>query len=409
MTFQITLLAVTLLIVLSGLVVIKIESINLTEPVVAILAGILIGPYVLNVIDMKTWEHPEHFMEVASKLTISMALMASAYRISDKYPFKFAKTQSFILLLIMPLMWLLSGLLAYLVFDFPWGLALLLGAVITPTDPVVSSTIVSSKFANKLLPPRIRHSISFESGANDGLALPLVLLMLFILEYTQHGNTMEWVLKVIGWETLGAIFMGLFLGHFFGRLVHMCHKKNLMDSKSLLSFSIAFGFMVLALVEIIQANGIIAVFAAGIALNLVISSNEELEEEKIQEMIERLFTIPIYFFLGIFLPIDEWFEAGWKILAFGFLIMLFRRMPAFLLLKPLLKKFKGIPDILILGWFGPIGVAAIFYAMQVLKKTPYHEVWVMGSFVIFLSTLIHGFTSLPLSKLYARYTNQTSD
>jgi NhaP-type Na+/H+ or K+/H+ antiporter len=69
---------------------------------------------------MKSWEKPEHFMELASQLTISMALMATAYRINDDYIRNFKRTQSIILLLIMPLMWLLSGLTAYLVFNMPW-------------------------------------------------------------------------------------------------------------------------------------------------------------------------------------------------------------------------------------------------------------------------------------------------
>lgn len=409
MDFYFTMIAVTLLIVLSGLVVLKVQSLNLTEPLIAMLVGMVIGPYVLDFIDMRTWEHPERFMELASQLTISMALMATAYRVNDEYLFNFGRTQSIILLLIMPLMWLLSGLIAYLVFQMPWGLAFLIGAVITPTDPVVSSTIVSGKLAKKLLPSQIRETISFEAGANDGLAFPLVLLMLFILGYTHSDNTIEWILKVIGWETLGAILIGAFLGFFFGKLMHLAHRKEFMNSKSLLSFSMAFAFFILSLVEAIKANGIIAVFAAGIMLNQVISSNEELEEEKIQEMMERIFTVPIYFFLGIFLPIDEWFEVGWKIVWFALLIMFFRRLPAFILLKPFLKKFRSWYDIFVLGWFGPIGVAAIFYAMYVLKETPYQQVWVVGSFVIFISTLIHGFTSLPLSKLYAKKTTKTSE
>lgn len=216
-------------------------------------------------------------------------------------------------------------------------------------------------------------------------------------------------MQVIVWDSLGAIGVGVLLGYIFGKLLYFAHKKGYMNSKSLLSFSIAFGFFILAFVEVIKANGIIAVFAAGIMLNREISDNVELKEERAQEMMERMFTIPIFFFLGIFLPIDEWFEIGWRIVLFGFLILFFRRMPAFIILKPFFKKFKGWYDLLIMGWFGPVGVAAIFYAMDVLKKTPYQQVWVIGSFVIFFSTIVHGFTSLPLSKLYARLTSHPSE
>jgi sodium/hydrogen antiporter len=400
MEFHYVLLVVSLLIVIGGLFILRIRSLSLTEPMLAMLSGILLGPHMLSFVNMEAWGDPEHFMELASMLTISMALMATAYRVKDDYLNQFGREQAVILLLVMPLMCISSGLMAYLVFDLPLGLAFLIGAVVTPTDPVVSSTIVSGKQAEKYLPRRIRDTISFESGANDGLAFPLVLLMLLILGYAKTDSISAWVLKVIGWETLGAILIGLFLGYGFGKLLHLAHRKQWMNSQSLLSFSLAFGFLVLSLVETVKANGIIAVFAAGVMLNQEISSKEELEEEKIQEMMERIFTIPIYFFFGLFIPVEAWFDIGWKVVLFGLLTLCFRRLPAFILLKPLLRKLKGWYDVLILGWFGPIGVAAIFYAMHVLKETPYQQVWEIVSFVIFISTLMHSLTSLPFSRLY---------
>ncbi len=55
-----------------------------------------------------------------------------------------------------------------------------------------------------------------------------------------------------------------------------------------------------------------------------------------------------------------------------------------------------------MGWFGPIGIGALFYAMLVLKETPYQVVWEISSFVIFFSTVVHGLTSIPFSRLYAK-------
>ncbi len=403
MDFHLALALVAFLVVISGLLVIKLQSVNLTQPLIAMAAGLLVGPYVLDVVYMQSWQDPEHFMKLASEFTISMALMATAYRLDAGYLQRFARTQAVILGLVMPLMWLLSGLIAHLALGMSWGLALLLGAVITPTDPVVSATIVSGKTAEKLLPARIRDTISFESGANDGLAFPLVGLMLFILGYTSSDHLSGWFVRVVLWETLAAISIGLLSGYVFGRLMHMAHQKGWMNPKALLSFTIAFALMVLGFVEVIHANGIIAVFAGALILHRTLSNNEVLKEEKVQEMMERIFTVPVYFFLGIFLPVEAWLKAGWPLLVFGVLIMLFRRIPAFVLLRPLFRQCKSWPDLLLLGWFGPVGVAAIFYAMHVLEETPYRQVWVMGSFIIFLSTLVHGVSSLPFSKLYARF------
>ena len=401
MDFQLILMVVSLLLILSGLLVTKIQRLYLTGPMVAMLVGAGLSPYGLNIIDMNQWNDAPRFMELASMLTMSMALMATAYKVSNRYPIDYKWTQAVILLLGMPLMFLLSGLIAYWVFDLPLAVAFLLGAVITPTDPVISSTIVSGRFAEKLLPSAIRQTISFESAANDGLAFPLVLMMLFILGYSSSDQVGEWLLHAVGWETLGAIAVGIVVGYGFGTCMHLAHQRGWMNHTALLSFSIAVSFFVLSLVQMLQANGIIAVFAAGLMVNQAVSKNEVLKEKDVQEMIERLFTIPVFFFFGIFLPIDAWLAVGWPLLLFASLIMLFRRLPAFLVMKPLLPKFKSWYDLLFIGWFGPIGVAALFYAMHVLKETPYQVVWEVSSFVIFFSTLIHGLTSIPFSRLYA--------
>ena len=185
MDFQWILLIVSSLVVVSGLLVIKIERLYLTEPLLAMLVGIAVSSLGFKTISTSEGETQVRFLEIASQLTISLSLMAAAYKIPRNYPSSFGKSQAVILLLVMPLMFLASGLIAYCVFSFPLAVAFLVGAVITPTDPVVSSTIVSGKFAEKLLPASLRHTLSFESAANDGLAYPLVLLVLFVLG---HGE-----------------------------------------------------------------------------------------------------------------------------------------------------------------------------------------------------------------------------
>lgn len=404
MDFYPILLTISLLIVVSGLLVIKIERWLLTEPIVAMLLGALLSPYALDLIDPQQWGDTHRFLKLAAMLTISMSLMSAAYQLPPNYPIEYKKTQAVILLLIMPLMFALSGILAYWTLDLPLALAFLVGAVITPTDPVVSATIVSGKFAEKYLPDSIRHTITFESAANDGLAYPLVMMMLFILGYYDADSTWEWLLRAVGWETIGAAAMGLAIGYGLGRAVHAAHQRGWMNDETLLSFTVAFGFLVLSLVEVMQANGILAVFAGGFMVLRCISQREELRESHVQEMMKRLFTIPIFFLFGLMLPLNEWLDVGWPLLLFGGLVMLLRRLPAFVLLRPLLPRFRHRSDIFFLGWFGPVGVAALFYTMHVLENTPYREVWPIVSFVIFVSTLIHGLTSLPLSRWYARKT-----
>jgi hypothetical protein len=98
---------------------------------------------------------------------------------------------------ILRIMWLVSGLLVYVIFGLPFWEAMLVGAVITPSDPVVSTSVVTGKVAEENLPERIRNSLSTESVANDGLAYPFVLLPILILTKTPTEALSEWLIRVL--------------------------------------------------------------------------------------------------------------------------------------------------------------------------------------------------------------------
>jgi NhaP-type Na+/H+ or K+/H+ antiporter len=134
--------------------------------------------------------------------------------------------------------------------------------------------------------------------------------------------------------------------------------------------------------------------------NRQIKQEEDLEEEKIQESIERLFTIPVFFLVGLLLPWKGWADIGLPLVLFVTAVLLLRRIPAIILLKPFLREISRWPRVLLIGWFGPIGVAALFYAVLSVKKTGYDDALPITMAVITASVLIHGLTSVPFSRLY---------
>lgn len=129
---------------------------------------------------------------------------------------------------------------------------------------------------------------------------------------------------------------------------------------------------------------------------MVVGGQERAEEEGVQEAVDRFFTLYIFVLLGLALPWQSWWELGWKGVALPIAILLLRRLPAILLLHPLLNKLKKLPDALFLGWFGPIGVAAIFYAFLALREAGVEEAWSIGSLVICVSIVAHGLRAVPL-------------
>ena|SRR5688572_29367250 len=112
----------------------------------------------------------------------------------------------------MPLMWIVSGLLVYLILGLPFWVAVLIGAIITPTDPVVASSIVAGGVAERNLPSSLRCAISAESGFNDGLALPFVVLPVLVLteppgEVLGHWLTHTVLLEIVGVAVVAAVLL----------------------------------------------------------------------------------------------------------------------------------------------------------------------------------------------------------
>ncbi len=99
---------------------------------------------------------------------------------------------------------------------------------------------------------------------------------------------------------------------------------------------------------------------------------------------------------------------GWAGLLLALAVLLLRRLPAVLALKPLLGRVGGTRDALFLGWFGPIGVAALFYATFSVNKAGVEEAWVIGSLIICASIIVHGLSATPLTRLYGRHARNDS-
>ncbi|APG61010.1 cation:proton antiporter [Christiangramia salexigens] len=403
MDYMLIIFFASLLLLASGAFFKWLENIFLTGPLIALMVGIILGPEVIGLLDLKNSRQDE-ILKIACEFTIAMALMATALRI----PVNFIKNNLFSQLMVLfPGMLMMCGLSSLIFYHILGSLSLtesfLIGAVITPTDPVVASTLVTGDKAKKYMPAKLRHTISFESGGNDGLAFPLVVMSILLFNSgVQEFSIEKYLLNDILYSTVLCSVLAYYTGNIFGKLMHFTNKRGIMNKKSLFPFSMALSFLLLSGFNLIDMNGILAVFAGGIGFTKHINHNEDLKEERIQESMERIFTIPVFFLLGIILPWQEWIKLGWTSAYLIAGILLFRRLPAILLISPFImrKQFK-FRDCLILGWFGPIGAAALYYALHVKKQTGFEDIWTYTSLIVFGSTLAHGLTSFPFEKLYA--------
>lgn len=379
----------------------------ISDASVAMLAGIAVGPFGLGWLDLARWGEPLVIIEQASRLTVAIGLMGVALRLRREAIKTLLRPIVLLLTLGMLGMWLVSSLLAGWLLGLSLWAALLLGAVITPTDPVVSSSIVTGQFANRNLPLRVRDTLSAESGSNDGLAYGFVMLPMLMLGHAPDQALHRWLIESVLIGIVGAAAVGAGIGFAAAKLLRFSERHNLVASTSLLGYSVAFSLLTLGLAKLAHTDGILAVFVAGLTFNLLSDKREEHEEENIQEAVAKLFTLPMFVIFGVALPMDHWVELGWPLVWLAVLALLLRRPPIVLLLRRLWRPFLNRHDTAFLGWFGPVGIAAIYYAALAHSHLHDPQYWYAASAVIFASILLHGVTAAPFTRLYARRPSAT--
>jgi NhaP-type Na+/H+ or K+/H+ antiporter len=403
--FNIALATVGLLILVLGLFSGLIKNrLYLSEPLLALVFGLLMGPAGFNLLQLSAWGNPLTILEQAARLTLGLTLVGTALRLPDRYFFEQWRSIATLLTFGMLSMWLISGFLVYWLLDVPVWSALLLGAVVTPTDPVLASAIVTGKVAEENIPARVRHLLSAEAGANDGLAFLLVAFPLLCLTRSPGEALHHWVTRSLLREVLLAVVVGVGIGYAAGRLQQWIQRvfARDLDYTSLMTVALALSVSVLGVVPLLGGNGILATFAAGVAFNSIVHGQHAADQERIQEQVKRFFDLPVFVLLGSTLPWSEWQALGWNGVLLAGAILLLRRMPALLVLRRVIGQFHNAREALLTGWFGPIGIAALFYATLAVRQTEDDLVWVVGSLLICASIVAHGISATPLTKWWGR-------
>jgi sodium/hydrogen antiporter len=375
----------------------RLRHLPLSEPVLALLAGVLLGPELLGVLTVPPLTEDLTWMHTATRLLLAISVMSVALR----YPIGDASAQLrpvlLLLAVVMPVMAVVTAGLAAAVLGVGLGAAALIGAALCPTDPVLASSVVTGGPAEEDLPARNRQILSLESGANDGLALPLVLVAVAVAGTGGLGTALGESL----WQVAGAVLLGIGLGWLGARALRAGEEHGSTDAGPRLLFTAVLAFAVLGAAGLIHVDGILAVFVAGLAFNRVARGPDRTDDVPIDEAVNRFLVLPMFLGLGVVLPWAAWVELGWRGPALAIGVLLLRRLPVVWLLRHPLG--LGRPDAAFLGWFGPIGVSALFYlALEAERLAVDPVVLAAGSLVVAASTVVHGVSSAPGRVLYRR-------
>jgi sodium/hydrogen antiporter len=375
-----------------------------SENILALLIGVLVGPVAFGWIDLADWGDQHLIIERVAEIALAIALMEIALRLPKREFLHHLKSYVILLGALMPLMWLSTGLLVWLLLDLPFWVSMLIGAILTPTDPIVASSVVTGPVAERYLPTRLRDTLWAESGANDGLAYPFVALALLVVGSSFSDSVGEWIYSVILYETAGAAIIGAAIGYGAAQLLMWAESRHTIENQSFRTFTLALSITTLGVTALAGTKGLLGVFVAGIIFHMVVGQREDEEVEPTQGALDHFFTIPVFALIGITIPLSGWLDLGWPAIVLVVGVILLRRLPTMLLVSRWVGPLRTWPDALFIGWFGPLGIGALYYAAYVVGETGDEDAWMVASLVICASIVIHGMTATPLSYLYASRT-----
>jgi NhaP-type Na+/H+ or K+/H+ antiporter len=288
------------------------------------------------------------------------------------------------LVIAMPITLVLLALAAKALFaDLTWAEAFLLGAVLSPTDPVVTSAVVTSR----LVPASVRHTLNLESGLNDGLALPFVLF--FLVLATPGGDAGTEAAKLVGQAAVGGL-IGAGLGAIAGRL-HPHLPAGGLTQRYEGIYAIGFALIAFGFAEVTWGNGLIAAFVCGIAMAAV---QREVPEGFVEfaENTSAILQVLTFFVFGALIVTTGFHDSIAALVAFVFFALLLARPVAVLI--SFLRTGIAPAEQLFMAWFGPKGVASMLFALFVLKSTVADGglIFDIASIAIVTSIAAHGLT-----------------
>lgn len=371
----------------------------LTEPLTAVALGVALGPAGLQLLALPPAAESPRVLTDVARVTVAVADMGVALRLPRGYPVEHWRSLAVILGAGMVLMAAVSGLLVWGLFGVSFWVAMLVGAAVTSTDPIVATTIVTGPVAKRNIPDRVRQLISAESGANDGAVYPLVLLPILVLTRPAGEALSRWVTYVVGWQVVGAVVFGGALGYAAARLFAWADRAGIVEQRGFIAYTLALTFAVLGAARLLGMDGILAVFAAGIAYRMAPGSQQPSEERNVQKALTMFFVLPTFVLVGVAIPWGGWAALGWRGLVLAVLVLLLRRPPVVVALARWLRPLRTRKDVSFTAWFGPIGVSTLFYAMLAVQRTGLPRVWSVASLLLVASLLAHGLSATPLTRL----------
>ncbi|MCG8368619.1 MAG: sodium:proton antiporter [Pseudanabaenales cyanobacterium] len=386
-----------------GMISGRIEKSILTPPMVFVTFGLGISPLMLQVIDVN---HHGGIIDIIATTTLVMVLFTDSSRIDLKLLRRQHTLPVRLLGVGLPITIGLGAVVAWLLFpSFNSWEAVAIAAILAPTDAALGQAVVSSPS----VPVRIRQALNVESGLNDGICLPILLMALSLASRAEGGATAGyWLSFALAQVLLGPV-AGIGVGFIGGGLVSRSARLHWMNENYQRLSLVAIAVLAYCGAELIGGNGFIAAFCAGLTLGntarVVCPRLYEFGETEGQFLV--LVTFLIY---GGVMITPTMVGANGAVILYALLSLTLVRMIGVAI--SLLGLSLRFDTQLFLGWFGPRGIASVLYVLLVLDQDglPNRDlIFTIVVVTVLLSVFAHGVTAFSGANWYARRMNSIQD
>lgn len=372
------------------------KKLPVTNSVVYLLFGILLGPHGMNVMSLNSLEHTK-MIEIISELTVIISLFTVGLKLRFSLRDPIWKIPISLATISMILTVCLIAALGFFFFDLGLGQSILLGAVISPTDPVLASEVQLSHPGEK---SSMKFILTTEGGMNDGTAFPFVMLGLGLIGVEGKIWSLEtWILKDLIWAISAGVAVGVLTGYLVTKIasyVKEVHKSYyLEDFLAISSIALSYG---LALQ--IHSYGFLAVFVNALTIRQLEMkkslSVERRKQDKIpdnvlsfNEQLERIFEVLSVGTVGLLINLNTF---SWHSLIIALSVILIIRPLAIFL--GTCKSDLNLKEKIFLSWFGVRGIGSVYYLYFALNHNDsfdgnnvliHHTLW-----TILFSIFLHG-------------------
>lgn len=387
---------ITLILLTYSLIAGKVERGPISGPMVFLMVGLLLGPFSLHILNVRF--EAEHYKQLA-EFALALVLFTDASKTNLKVLLHHISIPSRLLLIGLPLTIVAGTLFGKLIFpEFLWVELAILATVLAPTDAALGEPIVS----NKSVPSKIREAINVESGLNDGICVPILLLLLafqkvHVSEHIswQYGLTVFAKQIGIGLATgIGVVSLSVLLikKGFSQKWIEASWKPTVIITLSIACFALA---------QALGGSGFISAFTGGIVLGRSIK-DQKFEFLEGAEGIGKILSSTVWIVFGSVLTIWIFKHLTLQIVLYALAsLTIIRIIPVFICLVakrlPLYEKFFT-------AWFGPRGLASIVFAVLVFeeKLQSGDTIVVTACLTILLSVFAHGITAIPMATAFKK-------